>query len=89
MLSIPATKGFEIGSGFDCVTMNGSSHNDRWVTTDDGIGTETNNIIKETNLLLNDKDEFDKMAKAINPYGDGYASEKIVNLCLKFLDTKN
>jgi len=43
MLSIPATKGFEIGSGFNCVTMNGSNHNDRWVNTENGIGTETNN----------------------------------------------
>ncbi len=28
MMSIPASKGFEIGSGFSCVTMNGSQHND-------------------------------------------------------------
>lgn len=28
MLSIPATKGFEIGSRFNCVTMTGSQHND-------------------------------------------------------------
>ncbi len=28
MLSIPATKGFQIGSGFDAVTMTGSQHND-------------------------------------------------------------
>ena len=28
MLSINAVKGFEIGSGFDCVTMKGSQHND-------------------------------------------------------------
>lgn len=30
MLSIPATKGFEYGSGFNCVTMRGSTHNDRF-----------------------------------------------------------
>ena len=30
MLSIPATKGFEIGSGFDCVNFFGSQHNDSW-----------------------------------------------------------
>ena len=28
-------------------------------------------------LLLNDKSEYDKMAQAVNPYGDGNASEKI------------
>lgn len=42
MLSIPATKGFEIGSGFKCVEMNGSSHNDLW-SHDTDFFTETNN----------------------------------------------
>ena len=40
MLSIPATKGFEIGSGFDCVNQTGSIHNDAWLK--DGK-TKTNN----------------------------------------------
>ena len=39
-------------------------------------------------LLLKDKTEFDKMTKAVNPYGDGFASEIIVDLCLEFLDIK-
>lgn len=43
MLSIPATKGFEIGSGFDCVTMQGSDHNDMWISNNNMIGTKTNN----------------------------------------------
>jgi chorismate synthase len=30
MLSIPASKGFEIGSGFNCVLMKGSEHNDQF-----------------------------------------------------------
>ncbi|KAJ1924057.1 bifunctional chorismate synthase/riboflavin reductase [NAD(P)H] aro2 [Tieghemiomyces parasiticus] len=47
MLSIPATKGFEIGSGFPGTTMNGSVHNDPFVmrTRPDGttsLGTSTN-----------------------------------------------
>lgn len=42
MLSIPATKGFEIGSGFRCVEMNGSNHNDLWLHDTD-FYTETNN----------------------------------------------
>ena len=42
MLSIPATKGFEIGSGFKCIEMNGSNHNDSWLFNDD-FYTETNN----------------------------------------------
>jgi len=31
MLSIPATKGFEIGSGFDGIKLRGSEHNDMFV----------------------------------------------------------
>ena len=31
MMSIPATKGFEIGSGFSCVEQQGSMHNDMWL----------------------------------------------------------
>ncbi len=42
MLSIPATKGFEIGSGFQGVRMNGSRHNDPFVLKGDRLGTRTN-----------------------------------------------
>ena len=42
-LSIPATRGFEIGSGFDAVTMRGSAHNDPFVPAPDGgVATATN-----------------------------------------------
>ncbi|MFA6016909.1 MAG: chorismate synthase [Patescibacteria group bacterium] len=43
MLSIPAVKGFEIGSGFDGAKMNGSQHNDSFMTDKSGkIVTKTN-----------------------------------------------
>jgi chorismate synthase len=42
MLSIPATKGFEIGSGFNCIRMKGSEHNDPFVMKESQIGTMTN-----------------------------------------------
>ena len=44
MLSIPATKGFEIGSGFKGSLLKGSEHNDPFIPKDtiSGIGTETN-----------------------------------------------
>ena len=42
MLSIPATKGFEIGSGFAGTRMKGSSHNDPFIKKDDRLGTLTN-----------------------------------------------
>ncbi len=42
MLSIPATKGFEIGSGFAGTRMRGSRHNDPFVRKGDHLGTRTN-----------------------------------------------
>ena len=42
MLSIPATKGFEVGSGFGGILMKGSEHNDVFASRDGKIHTETN-----------------------------------------------
>jgi chorismate synthase len=41
-LSLPATKGFEIGSGFAGTRLRGSAHNDVYVNRNGKIGTETN-----------------------------------------------
>lgn len=42
MLSIPAVKGFDIGSGFRAPAMRGSQHNDLFVKKGDRLGTLTN-----------------------------------------------
>jgi UDP-N-acetylglucosamine 2-epimerase (non-hydrolysing) len=42
------------------------------------VGTEPENIRKAVNLLLQDDREYQKMAQAVNPYGDGKASARIV-----------
>jgi len=42
MLSIPATKGFEIGSGFLGTQMRGSAHNDPFVKSNDSLATSSN-----------------------------------------------
>jgi chorismate synthase len=42
MLSIPATKGFEIGSGFAGSRMRGSAHNDVFIKKGAHLGTRTN-----------------------------------------------
>lgn len=42
MLSINACKGFDIGSGFESITMKGSEHNDAFVSTNGKISTLTN-----------------------------------------------
>jgi len=41
-------------------------------------GTEKANIIKLTKELLDSQEAYSKMAKAVNPFGDGRASERIV-----------
>ncbi len=43
MLSLPATKGFDIGSGFAGTRMRGSQHNDPFVEKSGKLGTLTNN----------------------------------------------
>jgi chorismate synthase len=42
MMSLPATKGFEIGSGFAGAKLKGSEHNDAFVIQDGRVHTETN-----------------------------------------------
>ena len=42
MLSIPAVKGFQIGSGFEGAAMRGSEHNDIFIKKNSGLGTLTN-----------------------------------------------
>jgi len=42
MLSLPATKGFEIGSGFAAVSMKGSEHNDPFVMQGERVQTLSN-----------------------------------------------
>ena len=44
------------------------------------VGTDKDNIVKNVQLLLDNKEEYKKMSEAINPYGDGLASERIVEV---------
>ena len=42
------------------------------------IGLNRGKIVREVARLLSDTSEYERMARAINPYGDGHASERIV-----------
>lgn len=44
------------------------------------VGTNEEVIYKEFTKLLDDKEEYAKMAKAVNPYGDGHACERIADI---------
>ncbi len=44
------------------------------------VGTEANTIFQEAQRLLEDRDAYDQMARAVNPFGDGHAAERIVKI---------
>ncbi len=46
------------------------------------VGTDRQRIVTETRRLLEDEDEYRRMAQAANPYGDGHAAEKILQALL-------
>ena len=47
------------------------------------VGTDPEMIYKEVRELITDPTAYDRMAKAVSPYGDGKASERIVEILLK------
>ena len=47
------------------------------------IGTAYEDVLRETNLLLDDSAHYKKMAEAANPYGDGKACERIIRAILQ------
>ena len=44
------------------------------------VGTDEENIFHHFKLLLEDDDEYKKMSKASNPYGDGFACKRIADI---------
>lgn len=49
------------------------------------VGTEEETIYNEFSRLLSDKEEYDAMSKASNPYGDGHACERIADVLVRTL----
>ncbi len=41
------------------------------------VGTDYDTIVEEVSRLLDDKNSYDSMSRAVNPYGDGFACERI------------
>ncbi|MDR3685495.1 MAG: UDP-N-acetylglucosamine 2-epimerase (non-hydrolyzing) [Coriobacteriia bacterium] len=44
------------------------------------VGTDADNIVAEASVLLSDAGAYDAMAKRANPFGDGHAAERIVEV---------
>ena len=51
-------------------------------------GIKKNNIFNIANELVNDKEAYNKMAHAVNPYGDGKACFRIVNHIVDYFKNK-
>lgn len=46
------------------------------------VGTDTDQIVDRFNLLMDNQDHYRKMSQAVNPYGDGQASRRILKFIL-------
>lgn len=52
-------------------------------------GTDEDTIFNLANQLLTDQEEYDRMAQAKNPYGDGEASRRIADAILAYFNVEN
>ncbi|PKM93021.1 MAG: UDP-N-acetylglucosamine 2-epimerase (non-hydrolyzing), partial [Elusimicrobia bacterium HGW-Elusimicrobia-4] len=52
------------------------------------VGTDEKIIFKEVKKLLTDKSEYNKMAKSVNPYGDGFAAKRTVDFIKYYFGLK-
>jgi UDP-N-acetylglucosamine 2-epimerase (non-hydrolysing) len=50
------------------------------------VGADRARIVNEAQILLNDTDTYEKMARAHNPYGDGMASRRIIEILAKGIE---
>ena len=74
MLSLPASKGFEIGSGFAATRMKGSEHNDPFEVREEKVRTTTNNSGGVQGGISNGEDIFFRVA--FKPTSDNRARPK-------------
>ena len=52
------------------------------------VGTDEDAIVLETEKLLSDVNAYTSMSNAMNPYGDGNASRRIVDIIQKIFKEK-
>ena len=52
-------------------------------------GTDEETIYEKVKELLTNKDEYERMSKASNPYGDGHTSERIADIIIRRYSDKN
>jgi UDP-N-acetylglucosamine 2-epimerase (non-hydrolysing) len=47
------------------------------------VGCDPDRIVRDAELLLDDRGERERMSRIHNPYGDGHASERIAEAILQ------
>ncbi|MBS5951302.1 MAG: UDP-N-acetylglucosamine 2-epimerase (non-hydrolyzing) [Clostridium sp.] len=52
------------------------------------VGTDIDKIVNSANILINNEEEYLKMSKAANPYGDGFASKRIADIIENYFDLR-
>lgn len=53
------------------------------------VGTDTDRIVKQSCLLLDDEAHFERMSRVHSPYGDGHASERIATRLCEWLSERS
>jgi UDP-N-acetylglucosamine 2-epimerase (non-hydrolysing) len=53
------------------------------------VGTDRARIVGEISRLLKDRSAYDAMSRAVNPYGDGHATPRIIAACKQFLSSRS
>lgn len=53
------------------------------------VGTSYTSILRNTQILLDNTCEYNKMAKSVNPYGDGRAAQRIISNLIEFLQPES
>lgn len=53
------------------------------------VGTDTDRIVKQSCLLLDDEAHFERMSRVHSPYGDGHASERIATRLCEWLSQRS
>ncbi len=49
------------------------------------VGTDYQTIVTNASELLSDKTAYEQMANAVNPFGDGKASDRILEIVQRYL----
>jgi UDP-N-acetylglucosamine 2-epimerase len=53
------------------------------------VGTRKDNIMLESEKLLNDSESYKRMSKVQNPFGDGHAGERMISSLDQFFSVAN